>query len=353
MMGETFKYVAPIAGAMGYSCEDMSVAIGLMANSGIKGSMAGTSLKNVISNLANPTAATTKAINDLGISIKNDNGTMKTFEEVVGSLREGFADLTEEQKAQYAATIGGKQGMAGLLAIVNSGEEDFAALAEQINNSTGAAEEMAKIRLDNLNGDVTIMKSAWEGLSNSIGELFIPHMRTAVQRLCQDAGISLKVTAGIIVLFDASVYEKKSAIREIKQGTADVKTYRFSTSTNDTKYGRCHVVYTDPQMAQTIEYLYTPRGSEASAPTLEINERVTSREQARQLAMRRLRQKNRNEFKAGFTLTGDTRLVAGVTVNVVGWGMFDGKYIIEKATHNVTASGHTVQVDLRRVLEDL
>lgn len=172
-----------------------------------------------------------------------------------------------------------------------------------------------------------------------------------LQKLCKDAGISLKVSANIIVLFDEADYESKAAVRDIKRGESDIVSYRFGTSTNDTKYAKCHVSYTDPNTQQTIEYTYTPRDADPDGQTLEINEKVQSREEARQLAMKRLRQKNKAEFSAEFTLAGDVRLVAGVTVQLVGWGMFDGKYIIETATHSVTASGYTLQIKLRRVLE--
>lgn len=173
-----------------------------------------------------------------------------------------------------------------------------------------------------------------------------------LQGLCKDAGISLKVSANIIVLFDEADFEKKTAVREIRRGASDVLSYRFGTSTNDTKYAKCRVAYTDPQTKKTIEYTYTPRNAEKDGQTLEINEKVKDREEARQLAMKRLRQKNKSEFSAEFTLVGDVRLVAGVTVQVIGWGMFDAKYIVETATHGVTGSGYTLQVKLRRVLED-
>jgi len=173
-----------------------------------------------------------------------------------------------------------------------------------------------------------------------------------LQGLCKDAGISLKVTAKTIVLFDEAEYEQKPTVRRIERGKADVISYRFGTSTNDTQYSNCHVIYTDPQTKQTIEYTYTPRGSDKNGQTLEINEKVNTREEARLLAMKRLRQKNKAEFSAEFTLVGDGSLVAGVTVGVAGYGMFDGKYIIETGTHNVTASGYTLQVKLRRILEE-
>lgn len=172
-----------------------------------------------------------------------------------------------------------------------------------------------------------------------------------LQGLCKDAGISLKVSAKFLILFDAATYEQKAAVRKIKRSEADITSHRFSASANDTQYSKCHVIYTNPQTNQTIEYTYTPRNASDNGQTLEINEKVNTREEARQLAMKRLRQKNKSEYSAEFSLVGDTSLVAGVNVEVEGFGMFDGKYIIETATHNVTASGYTTQIKLRRVLE--
>lgn len=174
---------------------------------------------------------------------------------------------------------------------------------------------------------------------------------TFLQRLCKAAGISLKVTAKIIVLFDAAAYEQKDAVRVIERGKSDVGSWSFSTSLHDTSYSKCHVSYTDPTAGTTIEYTYTPRDADKNGQVLEINEKVSSREEARQLAMKRLRQKNKGEFKASFKLAGDVRLVAGVTVRVAGYGAFDGKYIIETATHSISRSGYKTDVTLRRVLE--
>ncbi|WP_113673758.1 phage late control D family protein [Vallitalea guaymasensis] len=171
-----------------------------------------------------------------------------------------------------------------------------------------------------------------------------------LQSLCKDAGIALKVTAKTIVLFDEAVYEQKDPIRTIKHGESDVKNYKFSTNFNDTAYSSCHVSYTDPLNGNTIEYTYKPANSDGSGQVLEINEKVNSREEARQLAMKRLRGKNKHEYIAEFTLVGDVDLVAGVTVGVVGYGAFDGKYIVETAKHNLTG-GYTVTIKLRCVLE--
>lgn len=181
MMGETFQYVAPLAGALGYSIEDMSAAIGLMANAGIKGSMSGTALRNIITNLATPTDDVAEAMSTLGIALTNEDGTMKSFRETLDSMRAGFANLSEVEKAQYASTIAGQRGMSGLLAIVNSSDEDFMKLTEAIHDCDGAAEEMSKIRLDNLAGDITLFKSALEGAGKKIYDEISVNLRGIVQ----------------------------------------------------------------------------------------------------------------------------------------------------------------------------
>ena len=165
LMGETFKYVAPVAGAMGYSVEDCSVAIGLMANAGIKGSQAGTSLRSLLTNLADPTDEVAQAMSDLGVSLTDSNGEMKPMNQLLTEMKGGFNNLSEAQKTQYASTIAGKYGMSGLLAIMNSTDEEFQSLTNEINNCNGAAEDMAKTMNDNLGGDIKLLKSALEGLA--------------------------------------------------------------------------------------------------------------------------------------------------------------------------------------------
>ena len=182
MMGETFKYVAPLAGAMGYNIEDMSAAIGLMANAGIKGSQSGTSLRNIITNLASPTDTVAGAMDDLGISLTDSDGKTKSFGETLSDLRISFADLDEVQKTQYASAIAGKEGMSGLLALINSSDEDFDKLTDSIKNCTGASEKMAEIRLDNLEGDVTLFKSALEGAQIAITDKLTPVLRNLVKK---------------------------------------------------------------------------------------------------------------------------------------------------------------------------
>ena len=181
MMGETFQYCAPIAGAMGYKVDDMATAIGVMANAGIKGSMAGTSLRSIITNLAAPTDASAAAMEKMGIEITDAEGNMKPFNEVVGQLREGFAGLSEAEQAAAAKAIAGKPGMSGLLAIVNTSEEDFNKLSAAVGNCYGAAKQMADIKLDNLKGDITYLKSATEGLGATLFDTLNNKMRKGVQ----------------------------------------------------------------------------------------------------------------------------------------------------------------------------
>lgn len=170
MMGETFKYAAPLAGALGYSVEDLAQAIGLMANSGIKGSNAGTALRSVLTRLAKPPKEAAEAMEQYGISIKNSDGSMKSLVEVMENMRDSLQGLPEDEQAAAAAAIGGQEAMSGLLAIVNASESDFKKLANAIDNADGSAEQMADIMQNNLTGQLTIMRSAAEALGIEIYE---------------------------------------------------------------------------------------------------------------------------------------------------------------------------------------
>lgn len=170
LLGETFKYVAPLCGTMGYSAEDASIAIGLMANSGIKGSQAGTALKTAIANMAAPTKAMAAQMAALGIEITNSDGSSKSLMEVMQNLRTSFDGLSESEQAAAASTIFGKESMSGMLAVINASDEDFAKLTESIYNCDGAAEQMAATMQDNLQGQITILKSGVEGLGIAVYE---------------------------------------------------------------------------------------------------------------------------------------------------------------------------------------
>lgn len=164
MLGDSFKYAAPLAGALGFSCEDLSVALGLMANSGIKSSQAGTSLRSILTNMAKPTEQMQGAMDKLGVTLTDSSGNMKSFHQIMLDLRSGFSKLSESEKVATAGALAGKYGMSGLLAIVNASDDDFNKLTNSINNCEGAAQKMAETKLDNLQGQITILKSATESL---------------------------------------------------------------------------------------------------------------------------------------------------------------------------------------------
>lgn len=272
MMGETFKYIAPLAGAMGYSAEDTAVAIGLMANSGIKASSAGTQLRAALTNMVKPTESMEAIMQELGLSVSNDDGSMKSLDQTLNEIRSAFKittaeqkqqnlamieqemvskgngealkglteeekyfkaamfegqkqvealsekqfkkqamnklgvkvtkesnreqiaqnlalslgtqaieGLTQEQQSAYAATLFGKEAMSGMLAIINSSQSDYDKLSDSINNSSGAAKNMANVMQDNLQGDMTIFQSTLEGVGIAAYEKFQAPLRDAIQ----------------------------------------------------------------------------------------------------------------------------------------------------------------------------
>lgn len=299
MMGETFKYVAPVCGSLGYTMEDTALAVGLMANSGIKASQAGTQLRAAITNMVKPTEAMEGVMMELGIEIANEDGSMKSLDETLKILRESFAITTEEQKAQRlatleqqavadgygdtlkglseeekyfqlamyagqeqikdmseaqfkkqamdklgikvtkktnkaqvaqnlalalgtqaiegltqeqqsaaAATLFGKEAMSGMLAIINASEDDYKKLSDAIANSEGAAEDMAETMQDNLNGQLTILKSQLQEAAIAIGDALIPKIRALVAKIQQwtdwfnrleDSQKQTVITVGLIV----------------------------------------------------------------------------------------------------------------------------------------------------------
>ena len=178
IMGETFKMSASVAGALGYSIEDVAVAMGLMANSGVKGSIAGTALRNTFNGLLEGVTLTGAAFGEYEYCAVRADGTMKDFGSTIDELRGYFDQMTEAERVNNAQAIAGQRGYNGLLAILNATDEDYTSLTNSINNCTGAAQRMANVKLDNMNGQLTLMKSAWDALKTTIGEQFIPEMRT-------------------------------------------------------------------------------------------------------------------------------------------------------------------------------
>lgn len=183
MMGETFKYCAPIAGALGFSAEDTAEAIGLMANAGIKSSQAGTALRTIMNNLAGDVKISGKAIGDVTIATTNADGSMRDLSDILADCRSAFGSLTESEKAQAAESLVGKNAMSGFLALMNAGEGDIEKLSSAIENCDGSAEKMAMTMQDNLTGQITILKSQLQELAISFGDILMPAIRSIVSKL--------------------------------------------------------------------------------------------------------------------------------------------------------------------------
>ncbi|WP_050698004.1 SH3 domain-containing protein [Anaeromassilibacillus senegalensis] len=172
--------------------------------------------------------------------------------------------------------------------------------------------------------------------------------------LCHNAGISLKATNNVLVLFDQASYEAKSAVLTIKRGDGTYTKYKLSVGQADIQYSSCRVSYVNPSTGkciQAIAYVEEYKSDSKKNQQLEVKAKVSSIAEAKDLAEKRLRLHNKYERTATFTLPGNPNLAAGVTVFLSGWGAWDGKYIAKQAKHSVTDSGYTVQVQLRRVLE--
>ena len=183
LLGESFKYVAPVAGALGYSAEDTAIALGLMANAGIKGSQGGTALRSSLSRLIEPTGNAAALMEQYGLSMTNADGSMKSLGEVMEMLRTKMGGLSEAEQAQAAATLFDQDAMSGMLAIINASDSDYEKLTSAIYGADGAAQQMADTMLDNLSGQLTLLKSALEGLAIQFGEILMPYIKQFVQWL--------------------------------------------------------------------------------------------------------------------------------------------------------------------------
>ena len=180
MMGETFKYCAPIAGALGFSAEDTAEAIGLMANAGIKSSQAGTSLRSIMNNLTGDIRLSGAALGDVTIATTNADGSMRGLSDILADCRGAFSKLSESEKANAAESLVGKNAMSGFLALMNAAPADIAKLTGAIDNCDGASAKMADTMQDNLAGQFTILKSQLQELAIAFGEILMPAIRNIV-----------------------------------------------------------------------------------------------------------------------------------------------------------------------------
>ena len=180
MMGETFKYCAPVAGALGFTAEDTAEAIGLMANAGIKSSQAGTAMRTMLTSLTGEVTFVGDAFGELTVQTTNTDGSMRSLGEILADCRVAFSQMSESEQAANAEALVGKNAMSGFLAVMNAAPADIEKLNNAINNCDGTAEKMAETMQDNLAGQLTILKSQLEELAISIGEILMPSIRQIV-----------------------------------------------------------------------------------------------------------------------------------------------------------------------------
>lgn len=227
MMGETFKYVAPIAGALNFSVEDTAEAIGLMANSGIKASQAGTSLRAILTAMTDTSEKAYSAFQELGVETINADGSMRGLNEILGDLRTSWQGLTEAEQADYAQRIAGKEAMSGFLSLVNAAPGDIDKLSGSIRDCDGAASDMSATMVDNLQGDMTILGSAVDGMKISLSEKLNPALRDVAQyvtsKMPEIEKVLEKAGSKAIKFLDFSVKNLPKAVDFLKKSTPVIK----------------------------------------------------------------------------------------------------------------------------------
>ena len=207
-LGEAMTYVGSIAGALKVDMEDLSLALGLMANSGVKGSQAGTALRAVLQRLSTDTGGARSLLESLGVTIFNESGTMRDFGDIISDIRERFSELSDEEKTANAKIIAGTMGMSGFLALVNTSDEEFNKLSGALQNTSGAAQEMADIMQDNVKGQFEELTSQLEGLAIQFSAYIIPLLRdvmTSVQKFLTWLSKLSPTTQKIILIIGAAV----------------------------------------------------------------------------------------------------------------------------------------------------
>lgn len=206
-LGESYKYVAPLAQSMGLSIEDVTTALSAMSMAGIKGSQAGTSLRTVLANMAKPSSTVASAMDDLSISITNSDGSFKSLDEIITIMRTSFDGLTDDQKAYYATALAGKEGMSGLISLLNLTQEEYDALTASMNNCTGVAEETAAVMQDNLQSKVEQLGGALESLAIKLSDYVIPFLTELVNGLTRTVEwfTNLNPVIQKVILFIAGV----------------------------------------------------------------------------------------------------------------------------------------------------
>ncbi|MBQ8232157.1 MAG: phage tail tape measure protein [Lachnospiraceae bacterium] len=196
-LGESYKYVAPLAQSMGLSIEDVTTALSAMSMAGIKGSQAGTSLRTVLANMAKPSKTVATAMEELGLSITNSDGSFKSLDQIVTVMRTEFTGLTEDQKAYYATALAGKEGMSGLISLLNLTQEEYDALSSSVNNCSGIAGETASVMQDNLQSKVEQLGGSLESLAIKLSEFVIPYLTGLVEKITAAVDAFTNLSPGV------------------------------------------------------------------------------------------------------------------------------------------------------------
>lgn len=250
MMGETFKYAGAMAGTLGYSIEDVALMTGLMANSGIKATMSGTSLNMIFTRLSTNTGKARDALSKLGIEFFDSKGKARDLSDVMGELRKATSKMNDEQKSSIAKTIAGAQAQKGLLAVLNASESDYNKLADAINNADGAAENMADTMLDNLQGSITLLQSAVDGVKISFGERLSPYVRGLADWLTEQMPVVEQGLDELMDWVDTKVDRMQRKFDEI----ADTKEWQDADF-----FGKTHILW-DEFIAEPFSEWWNSKG---------------------------------------------------------------------------------------------
>lgn len=226
MMGETFKYAGAVCGTLGITVEDCAIATGLMGNAGIKASQAGTALRSGLSKLIDPTKEAASAMEQYGFSIATTEDGSVDFMGTMRNLRAAMGDLDATTQAQALSTIFGTEAMSGWAAIVSASDADFQSLTDAIYGCEGAAEAAAAVKLDNLSGQITILKSTIEGIAIQIGDILMPTIRNVVARIQEwaaafaaadeDTKKTILTVAGVVAAIGPLILGVSKVIKTVK-----------------------------------------------------------------------------------------------------------------------------------------
>lgn len=234
LLGNSFQACATTAGGMGYSIDDVAVALGIMANNGLKAEMSGTALTTALTRMSGANETANGAMEDLGLTMFNASGQAKPLGQFLGELRDSFAGMTEEQKINNAYMLAGQRGMKGLLAIVNASDEDWNNLTESIANCSGAAEDMSNIKLDTYTGQVKLAKSALEGLEIAVGDKLTPALGELAEKFTgflNGATTFVNVNEAAVPVITGVVAALATFTTGITVATTAVKVFQLVTST--------------------------------------------------------------------------------------------------------------------------